>query len=306
MGTRSLSSRTAGLEQEATVRTGKRRRIRKGTGTPWVAVPYFAFVTAFLVVPLVANLWDTFFASGEFSSSAFLAVFEPQYRQSFLLTAQLSAVTALIGGVAGLALAWALAFTERPAWLKSATTSFTALASQSGGVQLSFAFIAALGTEGLLTQAAESILPGSMAGFSITSFTGVTLVYLYFQIPLMAILMLPAMGSLRSSWYEAASSLGATRVRYARDVIFPILWPSIAGSLLLLFANAFAAYATAYALTGGGLNLVPILIGFLISGNVLLDPALAASLVTWMMLVIITVMGLRALLVRRSSRWMNS
>lgn len=78
------------------------------------------------------------------------------------------------------------------------------------------------------------------------------------------------------------------------------------GSVLLLFANAFAAYATAYALAGGSLNLVPIVIGFLISGNVLLNPSLAAAMVTWMMLIIIVSMGLRMILSRRSNKWLSN
>jgi len=122
----------------------------------------------------------------------------------------------------------------------------------------------------------------------------------------MAILMLPAMGGVKKAWYEAAASLGASKFQYLRDVAVPVLWPSIIGSLLLLFANAFAAYATAYALAGGSLNLVPIVIGFLISGNVLLNPGLAAALVTWMMIIILAAMGIRFLLTRKSDQWLSN
>lgn len=95
-------------------------------------------------------------------------------------------------------------------------------------------------------------------------------------------------------------------MQFLRDVALPVLWPPIVGSLLLLFANAFAAYATAYALAGGSLNLIPIVIGFLISGNVLLNPSLAAALVTWMMIIILIAMGLRLVLTRRSDKWLSN
>ena len=130
--------------------------------------------------------------------------------------------------------------------------------------------------------------------------------YLYFQIPLMTVLMLPSMSALKKEWFDAASSLGATKTQYLRDVALPVLWPPIVGSLLLLFANAFAAYATAYALSGGSLNLIPIVVGFLISGNVLLNPGLAAALVTWMMIIILVAMGLRLVLTRRSDKWLSN
>lgn len=271
------------------------------------ALPFFAFVTAFLLIPIIANVIRAFQdPAGNFSFGTMAEAAGPIYRPAFLLTAQLSLLTALIGGVLGLVLAWALVTAERPKWLKSLVSSFSALASQSGGVQLAFAFIALLGTQGLLTGAIEWLFPGFMADFKVTGFLGVTIVYLYFQIPLMAILMLPAMGGVKKAWYDAASSLGATKAQYMRDVAIPVLWPSIVGSLLLLFANAFAAYATAYALAGGSLNLVPIVIGFMISGNVLLNPGLAAALVTWMMVIILAAMGIRFLLTRKSDQWLSN
>ncbi|MDO5669079.1 MAG: ABC transporter permease subunit [Corynebacterium sp.] len=277
------------------------------SGSVLGALPFFAFVAAFLLIPIIANVVRAFQdPQGNLSFATMAEAAGPIYRPAFLLTAQLSLITSLIGGVFGLILAWALVSAERPRWLKSLVSSFSALASQSGGVQLAFAFVALLGTQGVLTGMIEWLVPGALSNFRITGFLGVTIVYLYFQIPLMAILMLPAMGGLKKAWYDAASSLGATKSQYLRDVAIPVLWPSIIGSLLLLFANAFAAYATAYALSGGSLNLVPIVIGFLISGNVLLNPGLAAALVTWMMIIILAAMGIRFYLTRKSDQWLSN
>lgn len=290
-------------------RSGRRRISLSGLSTgSWLgALPFFAFVAAFLVIPIIANVVVAFQSpSGGFTFDTMIEAIGPGYGSAFLLTAQLSLLTAVVGGVLGMVLAWALVTTEGPGWLKNLVSSFSALASQSGGVQLAYAFIAALGVQGLFTVVLDDFFPGLMDGFSITGFTGVALVYLYFQIPLMTILMLPAMGGLKKAWYDAASSLGATRFQYLRDVAIPVLWPSMIGSLLLLFANSFAAYATAYALAGGSLNLVPILIGFFISGNVLLNPGLAAALVTWMMVIILAAMGIRFMLVRKSDQWLNN
>lgn len=271
------------------------------------ALPFIAFIVAFLIIPVIANLVAAF--SGPMGSPSFDAMGDAMnsaHRPAFVLTFNLSLLTASIGAVLGLALAWALHSAAKPAWLNSLVNSFSALASQSGGVNLAYAFIALLGVQGILTRLLNEIFPGMLAGFSITSFWGVATVYLYFQIPLMAVLMLPAMGGIRRQWAEAAASLGATRLQYLRDVAFPVLWPSIIGAFLLLFANSFAAYATAAALAGGSLNLVPILIGFYISGNVLLSPGLAAALVTWMMVIIVAAMGIRFYLTRKSDQWLSS
>lgn len=270
-------------------------------------LPFLAFVAAFLFLPIVANVISSFkSADGTFTLDTMKEAMNSQMRSSFLLTFNLSVVTALVGGVCGLILAWALTNGQGPRWIRSVINSFSALASQSGGVQLAYAFIALLGTQGLMTSAIRDFAPGLMDSFTLTSFSGVALVYTYFQIPLMTILIIPAMSGLKSEWRTAAESLGATRTQYVRDVALPILWPPIAGAMLLLFANAFSAYATAYALASGSLNLVPIQIGFYISGNVLLDPGMAAALVTWMMIIIIAAMGLRLLLIRRSTQWLSN
>ena len=111
--------------------------------------------------------------------------------------------------------------------------------------------------------------------FSLFSKTGIEIVYLYFQIPLMILVIAPAIDGLRREWREAASSLGASSWQFWRHVGIPILFPSLLSAMVLLFGNSFAAYATAYGLTAGGIGLVPIVIGFFIGGDVLDDPHLA-------------------------------
>ena len=272
------------------------------------ALPYFAFVSAFLIIPIIANVVTAFKdPTGQPSTETMAEAVSSTYRDAFLLTFNLSLLTTIVGGIFGLGIAWALTSRNSgPKWLSNLVNSFSALAAQSGGVQLAYAFIALLGTNGLLTGVIRKVFPNFGEVFSITDFAGVALVYLYFQVPLMTVLMLPSMSSLKKEWFDAASSLGATRMQFLRDVALPVLWPPIVGSLLLLFANAFAAYATAYALAGGSLNLIPIVIGFLISGNVLLNPGLAAALVTWMMIIILIAMGLRLVLTRRSDKWLSN
>ncbi|MDO5681770.1 MAG: ABC transporter permease subunit [Propionibacteriaceae bacterium] len=268
-------------------------------------LPYAVFVGIFLIVPILANLWLTFMVDGAFSTDPVVGLFEPSTLEAFLTTFNLSWITALLGGVLGLAVTWAIATLERPAWLRTITMSYSAVASQLGGVALAFAFIATLGTQGLVTVALQALGVDITGFFQLTGFSGLIVVYLYFQIPLMTVLMLPAIGSIKQAWYEAATSLGAKPWHFVRDVVIPVLWPSIAGALLLLFANAFAAYATAYALTGGSVNLVPILVGFNISGNVFVDENFAAALVTGMMVIILAVMGARFLLERKSNAWLQ-
>ena len=89
----------------------------------------------------------------------------------------------------------------------------------------------------------------------------------------MVIVFLPALEGLRPQWREAAVSLGATTWQYWRQVAFPLLRPAFLGSALLLFANAFAAYATAAALVSQGSPIVPLLIRAALTSEVLLGQA---------------------------------
>ena len=270
-------------------------------------LPYFAFIAIFLLLPIIANVWTSLHNNeGVWSLDSMAKLGEAQYLSAFLNTMALSAVTAVLGGALGLIVAWALATLQRPRWLRSIMLSYSVVASQLGGIPLAFAFIAAIGSQGLITITVFEATGWDLTEtFAVSSFWGLVVVYLYFQVPLMAILVLPAIMGIRREWGESAITLGAGRVRYLLDILLPILSPAIGGAVLLLFANSFSAYATAYALSGGGANLVPILIGFFISGNVLTDQSFGAALATGMMLVITLAMVLRHLLVQRTTRWLQ-
>ncbi|RNI18994.1 ABC transporter permease [Flexivirga caeni] len=273
----------------------------------WAGIaPYTLFVAIFLIIPIVANVWTSIRSDGQFSGQPLSQLWQPQYRNAFETSIRLSLVTAIVGGALGLTLSWALATARRPTWLRSVVQSFSAVASQSGGVALAFAFVAAIGTQGLVTRALENSVGLDISNsLKLTNFMGLAVVYLYFQVPLMAILMLPAVEGIRKEWSEAALSLGASKLQYFRHIVTPILIPSVGGALLVLFANSFSAYATAYALTGGSVNLVPVLVGFYISGNVTTNDTLAASLVTGMMVVVVISMVLRSVVLRRTTRWLR-
>jgi putative spermidine/putrescine transport system permease protein len=174
-------------------------------------------------------------------------------------------------------------------------------------VPLAFAFIATLGRMGFVTLLLANLFGFNIyaAGFNIFTFTGLTLTYLYFQIPLMILVVTPAIDGIKREWGEAAATLGANPTQYWRMVVLPVLWPSIMGASLLLFANAFGAIATAYALTGPSLTIVPILLYAQIRGDVLHDPNLGYALALGMLL-ITGVSNLAYILLRsRSERWLK-
>ena len=191
-------------------------------------------------------------------------------------------------------------------WIRILTT-FSGVASNFAGVPLAFAFVSTLGRTGFVTVILENWFGVDLYrnGFTLYSFAGLSLTYLYFQFPLMVLIMTPALEGLKREWREAADNLGASSAQYWRMVGLPILLPSILGSMILLFGNAFGAYATALALTGGRLNLVTILIGAQIRGDVLHDPNLGYALALGMVVIMALSIALYSWLQRRAERWLR-
>jgi putative spermidine/putrescine transport system permease protein len=227
-------------------------------------------------------------------------------RDAFSESIRISLTTALLGGLLGLLIAYAASRKGTPGWIRSAFGTFSGVAANFGGIPLAFAFIATLGTIGIVTQFLNNVFGVNIYqhGFAIWSRRGVELTYLYFQIPLMILVIAPAIDGLRAEWSEASANLGASRFQYWRHIGIPVLMPSILGAVILLFGNSFAAYATAYSLTSGtGLPLVPILIGNDLSGDVLSNPHEGQALAFGMFVVLAAMMLFYIPLQRRASRW---
>jgi putative spermidine/putrescine transport system permease protein len=232
-------------------------------------------------------------------------MFNSPYIDAYTTSIEVSLVTAVLGGVIGLAIAYAAIREGTPAWIRSILTTFSGVAANFGGIPLAFAFIATLGFQGVVTAFLRDHFgwDPTAHGLSLYTKTGVEIVYMYFQLPLMILVIAPAIDGLRREWREAASNLGASAWQFWRYVGLPVLFPSLLGAIILLFGNAFAAYATAYSLTSGTVNLVPILIGAYYTGNVLDNPHLAQALALGMFVVLALMMLAYIPLQRRAARW---
>lgn len=216
----------------------------------------------------------------------------------------LSVASAAIGVVAGGLIAYFVLNPSTPATVRSAVTSFSAVAANFAGVPLAFAFVSTLGTLGMLTQGLRSVGVDIYGlGFSLFSMTGLTIVYSYFQIPLMVIIITPALLALRTEWRESSENLGATPGQYWRMIGLPVLAPSLISSFILLFGSAFSAYATAYALTSGNIALLTTEIANVLSGDVSSSPQTGAALAVGMIVVMVGVLMISAAFSRRASRW---
>jgi putative spermidine/putrescine transport system permease protein len=275
----------------------------------WLGVlPFFIFAILFILIPSASLFIDSFRnIEGGFTLQNIWDLSKPPIPQSYWLSIRISLFTALGGGLLGFLMAYALTLGNLPRWMRPATLTFAGVASNFAGVPLAFAFISTLGRTGFVTVVLRDLFGFNIygTGFNLYSFLGLSLTYMYFQFPLMLLIMVPAIEGLKREWREAAENLGASATQYWWRVGLPILLPALLGTILLLFGNAFGAYATAYALTGGQLDLITIEIGAQMRGDVLRNPNLGYAMALGMVVVMAVCIIGYTWLQRLSERWMK-
>jgi putative spermidine/putrescine transport system permease protein len=271
-------------------------------------MPFFLFILFFLVYPsstlVIGSFRDD---AGRFTFANILGLRDPFILGAYAVSIRISLFTAVGGAIFGFLMAYAAVRGGLPSFVRTSMMTFCGVASNFAGVPLAFAFIATLGRTGMVTQFLGAIgLNPYDAGFSLYTVWGLSLVYMYFQFPLMALIIAPAIDGLRREWREAAENLGGGFFDYWRQVALPILTPSILGTTILLFGNAFGAYATAYALTGGELSLVTLRIGDQLAGDVgNMSQGLGYAMALGMLVIMAISVAGYTLLMRQSERWLK-
>jgi putative spermidine/putrescine transport system permease protein len=270
-------------------------------------LPFLAYLTIFLLIPTVTVVVGAFQEGGQFSMTNIEALFGRTAMRALWNSLVLSGSTAVIGAVFGAILCYLVVSAPPTSIFRRAVMSVAGVLAQFGGVTLAFAFIATLSFSGVVTELLRDTVGVDVFGNGwLFRLPGLILVYTFFQIPLMVIVFLPALEGLRPQWREAALNLGATTRQYWTQIAIPLLRPAFLGAMLLLFANAFAAYATAAALVSQGQPIVPLLIRAALTSEVVLGRQnFAFALALQMIVVVAVVMTAYALLLRRTSRWLR-
>jgi putative spermidine/putrescine transport system permease protein len=297
-----------------TVRGAPSARPGRRFAAGWLGVvPFFAFSTLFLLLPVGVLLAGSFLdnKTGAPTLANYAELSQAGIVAAFANGIEISLVTAIAGGIFGFLLAYAVILGGLPRFLRTALLTFSGVASNFAGVPLALAFVYTIGFQGLVTKFlfdtfGFELYPRVNANFSLYSKLGLELVYLYFQFPLMVLIMAPAIDGLRREWREASENLGATSSQYWRHVALPILMPTLLGTVILLFGYAFGAQATAYQLTGGLIPLPTLLIGSQISGDVFHNTGLGYAMAVAMVVVMAIAITLYSRLQRTSERWLKS
>ena len=285
---------------------------RRTRGTPWAylgVLPFFVFVVMFIGLPASFLVVGSFVVqdTGGLGVDNYVGLTDDYFVQAFSNSIQVSLASAIIGGLFGFLLAAAAILGGLPSFLRSALMTFSGVASNFAGIPLALAFVFTLGNLGLVTMVIRELtgIQLRQAGFNLYSLAGIAIVYLYFQFPLMVLVIAPSIDGLRKEWREAAENLGATPRDYWRRVALPILTPSLLGATILLFGNAFGAQATVFQLSGGTIPIITLVISSQMQGDVLFNPGLGYAAAMGMVVIMAISITAYSLLQRRSERWLR-
>ncbi|MEO5941072.1 MAG: ABC transporter permease subunit [Candidatus Limnocylindrales bacterium] len=288
------------------------RPARRAFSWNWLGVvPFFLFSFMFMLLPigfLIVGSFQNSNADNAPTLQNYADLTTQSIVRAYSNSIEISLVTAVAGAIFGLLLAYAVILGGLPRFLRTFLMTFSGVASNFAGVPLALAFIFTVGQLGLVTGILKSTLGinlWSPGGFNLYSKFGIELVYMYFQFPLMVLIIAPAIDGLKKEWREASENMGASSRQYWQYVALPILLPSILGCTVLLFGNSFGAQATAYQLTSGQIPLITLLIGSQISGDVLHNPGLGYAAAMGMVAIMGVSILAYSLLQRRSERWLR-
>lgn len=289
------------------------RPVRAGRRPPvsWLGtLPFLAYVGLFLLLPTGIVVWNSFqvtttkvvngipiTGAQHFDLGTITKLFDAANRGLFLNSVELCGMSALAGAILGAFLTYAVASGNPNGLIRRVALAGSGVLAQFGGVTLAFAFLALLGPGiGYLMH----------ANWYYTFPWSIGLIYLYFQIPLMVLVFLPAVDGLKTQWREAAENLGGSTWHYWRHVAGPLLLPPFLGALLLMFANALSAFATIVAWDNQISYVVPQQISSDLISEVGLFSVNGADLLALGMVILVAiVMTGYALLQRRTARWLR-
>ncbi|CAM2078103.1 MULTISPECIES: ABC transporter permease [Clostridia] len=262
--------------------------------------PFLLLILLFELLPLCSIIFKSFMeeGSGGFTFDNYINVFsKPIYRQAIINSITISIISAAVGIVVAFIGAKAAHNTE--SLMKRVFMSILNMTSNFAGVPLAFSFIILLGKTGVLVILAKALGIESMATFDIYSNNGLILIYIYFQIPLATLLLIPAFNALREEYREAAKILRANSFQYWIHVGLPILMPSLLSTFSVLFANSLVAYGTAYALLSGNASLLPIRISEMFVGDLTQRVELGSALSVVLLLLMALAFGANNMVTRK-------
>lgn len=264
---------------------------KKTGGRLFFFLPLAFIIIFFECVPLFSMVTKSFMGDGGFTLDHFISIFQkPIYQTALKNSLWITIMSTFVGLIIDFFLAMALSreFGKKKTWYMSLLN----LTSTFSGVPLTIAFITLLGTSGVFVLISQRIGFDALANYNLYSMKGMFIIYIYFQIPMGTLLLLPTFDKVRKEWKEAARLMNAGSLRFWLQIGIPVMMPGILGTVNMLFANAIATYATPYLLVNNSIAFLPIKIVDMFVGDVRQRPEMGSALSIVLLAIVLVEIGL--------------
>ena len=276
------------MNQKNSIRQGLNLMKKKTYIYLLALVPFLIVALLYEVVPLITVIVKSFQPDGGtgFTLENYQSVFSKLLYQKAIINSIKISLTSAVAGII-IAFLGARAAHQHQGKLNHVFMTVLNMVSNFAGIPLAFAYMILLGNAGLVVNIGKELGINALSTYNLYTMNGMSLIYIYFQIPLSTLLLIPAFDGVQKQWKEACTLLGGTPGIFWRKVGIPVLMPSILGTFSVLFANALAAYATIYALMMDNIALLPVQIAGCFTGEVKIRAGLGGALSVVMMAIMV-------------------
>ena len=276
------------MNQKNSIRQGLNLMKKKTYIYLLALVPFLIVAMLYEIVPLITVIVKSFQPDGGtgFTLENYQSVFSKLLYQKAIINSIKISLTSAVAGII-IAFLGARAAHQHQGKLNHVFMTVLNMVSNFAGIPLAFAYMILLGNAGLVVNIGKELGINALSTYNLYTMNGMSLIYIYFQIPLSTLLLIPAFDGVQKQWKEACTLLGGTPGIFWRKVGIPVLMPSILGTFSVLFANALAAYATIYALMMDNIALLPVQIAGCFTGEVKIRAGLGGALSVVMMSIMV-------------------
>ena len=276
------------MNQKNSIRQGLNLMKKKTYIYLLALVPFLIVAMLYEIVPLITVIVKSFQPDGGtgFTLENYQSVFSKLLYQKAIINSIKISLTSAVAGII-IAFLGARAAHQHQGKLNHVFMTVLNMVSNFAGIPLAFAYMILLGNAGLVVNIGKELGINALSTYNLYTMNGMSLIYIYFQIPLSTLLLIPAFDGVQKQWKEACTLLGGTPGIFWRKVGIPVLMPSILGTFSVLFANALAAYATIYALMMDNIALLPVQIAGCFTGEVKIRAGLGGALSVVMMAIMV-------------------
>lgn len=276
------------MNQKNSIRQGLNLMKKKTYIYLLALVPFLIVAMLYEIVPLITVIVKSFQPDGGtgFTLENYQSVFSKLLYQKAIINSIKISLTSAVAGII-IAFLGARAAHQHQGKLNHVFMTVLNMVSNFAGIPLAFGYMILLGNAGLVVNIGKELGINALSTYNLYTMNGMSLIYIYFQIPLSTLLLIPAFDGVQKQWKEACTLLGGTPGIFWRKVGIPVLMPSILGTFSVLFANALAAYATIYALMMDNIALLPVQIAGCFTGEVKIRAGLGGALSVVMMAIMV-------------------